>query len=156
MNKDVLECKKRALETLSSENESNQNGRKKGYVKLMTEQWIGMGYGHLSLTVQNLRDQAARLEKIRDSASNSVTISEEIEVGSEINRVEYAASQASPITNLHTANSRHVPMGPNECPENNNNNSISDPGCLPKYFCNSRPSTIFWGQRKDGNTIYIT
>ena len=69
MNKDVLKCKRRALEILSSENESHsQNGRKKGYVKPMTELWIGMGDGHLGLTGQILRDQAARLEKIRDSA----------------------------------------------------------------------------------------
>ena len=64
MNKDVLECKRKAQELAASENAPcNRNGRKKGYIKIMTELWNEKGYGNLALKSQNLRDQAARLEK---------------------------------------------------------------------------------------------
>ena len=39
------------------------SGRKKGYMYVMKELWDDLGYGELGLTAQNLRDQAARLEK---------------------------------------------------------------------------------------------
>ena len=40
-----------------------ENGRKKGYMRTMKELWDDSGFGNLELTSQNLRDQAARLEK---------------------------------------------------------------------------------------------
>ena len=40
-----------------------ENGRKKGYMRIMKELWDDSGFGNLGLTSQNLRDQAARLEK---------------------------------------------------------------------------------------------
>ena len=39
------------------------NGRKKGSIRIMNEVWDAIGYGDLGLSSQNLRDQAARLEK---------------------------------------------------------------------------------------------
>ena len=68
MDNDILQCKKKAKEIASSENPPcNENGRKRGYVGIMKEFWDGMGYLQLGLKSQNLRDQAARLEKINSN-----------------------------------------------------------------------------------------
>ena len=65
MNNDMLECKKKAKELASSENPPcSESGRKRGYVDIMKELWDGMRYVQLGLKSQNLRDQAARLEKM--------------------------------------------------------------------------------------------
>ena len=71
MNKDVLECKKKAQELVSSENPPcNENGRKRGYIDVMKELWDDMGYKNLQLKSQNLRNQASRLEKIRNNGTD--------------------------------------------------------------------------------------
>ena len=68
MNNDILECKRQAKELASSENPPcNENERKRGYVDIMKELWDGMGYAQLGLKSQNLRDQAARLEKMNNN-----------------------------------------------------------------------------------------
>ncbi|CAB4042264.1 Hypothetical predicted protein [Paramuricea clavata] len=69
MNTDLLECKKKAMEFLKSENPPcHVNGRKKGYIQVMKDLLDKKGYVHLGLKSQNLRDQAARLEKINATA----------------------------------------------------------------------------------------
>ena len=69
MNTDLLECKKKAMEFLKSENPPCYvNGRKKGYIQVMKDLWDKKGYEHLGLKSQNLRDQAARLEKTNAAA----------------------------------------------------------------------------------------
>ena len=68
MNNDILECKRKAKEFVSSEDPPcNENGRKRGSVDIMKELWDGMGYVQLGLKSQNLRDQAARLEKMNSN-----------------------------------------------------------------------------------------
>ena len=68
MNNDILECKRKAKQLASSENPPcNENGRKRGYVDIMKELWDGMGYAQLGHKSQNLRDQAARLEKMNNN-----------------------------------------------------------------------------------------
>ena len=63
-NHDILECKKQAQRLVNSENPPRfDNGRKKGYMGIMKQLWEEKGYGYLELTEQNLRDQAAKLEK---------------------------------------------------------------------------------------------
>ena len=63
MNNFLLDCKSKAKMLAESENPPRlENGRKKGYMRLMKELWDDLGYGELELTSQNLRDQAARLE----------------------------------------------------------------------------------------------
>ena len=63
MNTDLLECKKKAMEFLKSENPPCYvNGRKKGYIQVMKDLWDKKGYEHLGLKSRNLRDQAAMLE----------------------------------------------------------------------------------------------
>ena len=71
MNKDVLECKKKAQELVSSENPPcNENGRKRGYIEVMKELWDDIRYKNLQLKSQNLWDQASRLEKIRNNRTD--------------------------------------------------------------------------------------
>ena len=152
MNRDVLECKKQALESLSSNNNSTNSGRK-GYIKPMTELWIGKGYGHLGLSGQNLRDQAARLHdlEINSNASTNESFDER-----QTNEVEYATAQASQERNLHTASSLHVPGEPNNEYSENNLNFTSYPGCLPDFKSIRKPSRLSWGKKDDGSITYIT
>ena len=64
MNSDFLDCKKRVQELVKSDNPPLlENGRKMGYMRVMKDLWGEKGYGDLALTSQNLRDQAASLEK---------------------------------------------------------------------------------------------
>ena len=71
MNKDVLESKKKAQELVSSENPPcNENGRRRGYIDVMKQLWDDMGYKNLQLKSQNLRDQASRLQKIRNNGTD--------------------------------------------------------------------------------------
>ena len=77
MNNFLLDCKSKAKMLAKSENPPRlENGKKKGYMRLMKELWDGSGYGKLELTSRNLRDQAARLEKtmgdVRVAISESV------------------------------------------------------------------------------------
>lgn len=73
MNSDLLECKRMALELVKSDNPPwLESGGKMGYMQAMQVQWIEKGYGNLALTKQNLRDQAARLEKSLGSVVDTV------------------------------------------------------------------------------------
>ena len=70
MNINCLDCKRKAQELVASDNPPvNENGKRKGYIKVMKELWEARGYEKLGLTNQNLRDQAARLEKITSDTS---------------------------------------------------------------------------------------
>ena len=74
MISDLLECKKRAQELASSKEPArNTNGRKKGYMKILKERWDDLGYAGLNLTCQNLRDQAARMEKTMGNVRDTIT-----------------------------------------------------------------------------------
>ena len=56
---------------VSSENPPcNENGKKRGYIDVMKELWDDMGYKNLQLKSQNLRDQASKLEKIRNNGTD--------------------------------------------------------------------------------------
>ena len=71
MNKDVLECRKKGQELVSSENPPcNENGRRRGHIDVMKQLWDNMEYKNLQLKSQNLRDQASRLEKIRNNGTD--------------------------------------------------------------------------------------
>ena len=74
MNKDVLDCKRRAMEMISSGNPlRNENGRKSGYIEVMKRLWDEMGYENLGIKAQNLRDQAARLEGMQESSEDTTS-----------------------------------------------------------------------------------
>ena len=67
-----MECKRNAQELVSSSDAPrNKNGRKKGYIEVITDLWNAKGYEHVSIKSQNLRDQASRLEKNASSPSIS-------------------------------------------------------------------------------------
>ena len=114
MNKDILLCKRKALELIKSENPPRKDdGKKKGYIEVMKQLWEERGYFNLGLKAQNLRDQASRLEKLQESSTNqrdqenadisdNTPVSREIESGFEINEKEYARNQPRPSMNLHS------------------------------------------------------
>ena len=95
MNKDVLECKKKAQELVSSENPPcNENGRKRGYIDVMKELWDDMGYHNLQLKSQNLRDQASRLEKIRNNGTDLSVREKSVEdLGNVTSTTEYSSQE---------------------------------------------------------------
>ena len=53
-----------------------ENGKKKGYMRIIKELWDDSGFGNLEFTSQNLRDQAVRLEKTMGDVG--VVISESV------------------------------------------------------------------------------
>ena len=67
------------MEMMSSENPlRNENGKKRGYIEVMKRLWDELGYENLGIKVQNLRDQAARLEGLQEFSVD--TTSEELRV----------------------------------------------------------------------------
>lgn len=73
MNDAVLNCKHKArILVKSDEAPLSDSGRKKGYMQVMKEMWDAMGYEDFGLTSQNLRDQAARLERSMGDAASSI------------------------------------------------------------------------------------
>ena len=63
MNDALLQCKSKAVKLAKGDNPPrSENGRKIGYMSLMTDMWDELGYGHLALSSQNLRDKAAALD----------------------------------------------------------------------------------------------
>jgi len=184
MNKDVLECKRKALELVSSANPPRkQNGRKRGYIEIMKELWDEAGYYNLGIKSQNLRDQASRLEKIQELASNNTQEESLLETNSIRNRtpnsvnlsvqnnceLEGQYANSSSTTNLHTT----ISQIPKETIPNNENNAnqvsidtehaipmsnefnSAKPGSLPKYQIMERPASFYWGTSNDGSTIYM-
>ena len=74
MNADLLSCKREAVAmTLLEQPPLDGNGRKKGYIRIMSELWDAKGYGDLGLSSQNLRDQAARLKKTLEESSENLS-----------------------------------------------------------------------------------
>ena len=62
MNKDVLECKKKAQELISSENPPcNENGRKRGYIDVMKELWDDI-YGVQEFTTEDPKPTGSGIE----------------------------------------------------------------------------------------------
>ena len=73
MNADILSCKREAVPmTLLEQPPRDGNGRKKGCIRIMSELWDAKGSGDLGLSSQNLRDQAARLEKTLEESSENL------------------------------------------------------------------------------------
>ncbi len=71
MNEDLLSCKREAVAMTQMEQPPlDGNRKKKGYIKLMKELWDAKGYNDFGFSSQNLRDQAARLEKSLEQESS--------------------------------------------------------------------------------------
>ena len=105
LNRDVLECKKKAQQILSLDNPPlNQNGMKKGYIQLIKELWEDVGHGNYGLTGQNLRDQASRLEKGRNFSIGAPLHSKESkEKFDEGEAHQNAINHPKPSSILHTS-----------------------------------------------------
>ena len=89
MNRDLLECKEKALSLKSSSNPPcYQNGRKKGYMRILKDLWEDVGYVNLGLSAQNLRDHAAALTdenpQISARGDSSTVLDETEEVGASL------------------------------------------------------------------------
>ena len=86
INQDLLECRERALSLKSSSNPPcYQNGRKKGYMRILKDLWEDLGYENLGLSAQNLRDHAAAITdenpQISARGDSSTVFDETEEVG---------------------------------------------------------------------------
>ena len=172
MNKDVLECKRKAQELAASENAPcNRNGRKKGYIKIMTELWNEKGYGNLALKSQNLRDQAARLEKNQQYAATGRTVIDKsaldgsqsgfyIDYNKNSNeRIESSARQNNGVQQSQNANqsiSNLQSSGEHDLQLMALRYTSEQPGKLPDYKEFNDPSTFEWGQNSDGKTIKVS
>ena len=128
MNQTLLECKRKAQQMVKDKDPGAMDGnRKKGYMELMKELFDQHGYEQLDLSRQNLRDQAARLEKsLGDTAGNishktGKRQSNVIERNDAENIVnidnawtEQNSNETDEETNLHT-NQISIPPGPVQC-----------------------------------------
>ena len=145
MNADVLACKIEAIALTKLESPLlDQNGKKRGYIKLMEELWNAKGYGGLGFSRQNLRDQAARLEKqqrITNDNVNQTLISR-----SEVNSRQFEESEilnlfnseenygnSSQETDLHMSSSSQIPMDSTQT-ESILEDYNSLPGCLQQHY----------------------
>ena len=177
MNKDLLECKKRAKELVASETPPcNENGRKKGYIEVMKQLWDERGYDHLRIRSQNLRDQASRLEKMEYSSMEksqddlSGLNYERDDRNKEMHqRTLYGFSQQEPelinSSNIsQNANSSftllnqdlHMTKSTQQIPGDDHDQTAErPPGCIPEFFSTSKPNTIKWGKRSDGSEICL-
>ena len=184
MNIDCLDCKRKAQELITSENPPvNENGRRKGYIKVMKELWEAKGYEKLGLTSQNLRDQAARLEKISRAASGQsrsnrtdvITTSEGTEISeTRVKNRDFVISQSSAaiITTIEHVDSTHANLhemvGDLNDDDNKelqyeglSNETIEYQGenngvqYLPEYNKIETPTSIEWGKSENGLPIFI-
>ena len=184
MNIDCLNCKRKAQELIASENPPvNENGRRKGYIKVMKELWEAKGYEKLGLTSQNLRDQAPILEKIisdtsgqsRSNRTDVITGSKSRELGetgvqnrySTISRTMAAIDTTTEHIDLTHAN-LHETVGdfneddneelqyeglPNETIDYQRENTSAQ--YLPEYNRIDIPASIKWGKSDNGFPILI-
>ena len=182
MNLDCLDCKRKAHIMISSKDPPlNENGRRKGYIKVMKELWEKRGYANLGLTSQNLRDHAARLEKtmgnmsgningdgdIRLEDTNASTKEGQEEIEAENQDIEALLTANANLTisniNLHETveefddqykdETRSYVNAQSETREN-----VIEEGAstrLPEYNTVDTPATIEWGKYEDGAPIRI-
>ena len=159
MNKDVLDCKRKALEMVESDNPPRKDdGRKKGYIELMKQLWDESGYLYLGIKAQNLRDQAARLEKCQESPDNTtleesllekssrntqtLTGFENYNIGTNQNNDNNGSQVSTP--DLHTPTAVQVPeeQPVEERDEINKILSTEMPGSLPEFTPVQTPHSI--------------
>ena len=99
MHQYLLECKEKAVSLKSSSNPPcYQNGRKKGYMRILKDLWEDFGYENLGLSAQNLHDHAAAItddnSQISARGDSSTTLDETEETGasmlSQTESIEFA------------------------------------------------------------------
>ena len=143
----------------------------------MKQLWDDMGYKNLQLKSQNLRDQAPRLEKIRNNGTDlsirerSVEDFRNITSTSEYSSQENIESESqnsqkresgnannSPTSglNLHSAEPQQIPekSGVTMCDWSDVSDDV--PEYLSNYATVNLPASINWGRNSDGEMIAIT
>jgi len=110
MNRDLLEYKEKAV---SLENSSNppcyQNGRKKGYMRILKDLLEDLGYENLGLSVQYLRDHAAAITdknpQISAEGDSSTTLDETGKTSasmlSQTESIEFAEREGENLSNVN-------------------------------------------------------
>lgn len=116
MNRDLLKCKREAQMLVASDDPPrNTDGWKKVYMKVMQELWNGKGYAGLNLSCQNLRDQAAQVERSLGNVRDEIVTSLGGRAGEQVqddlicdSRAEVNVEQLNQDTeaDLHTSSSQ--------------------------------------------------
>ena len=141
----------------------------------MKELWDQMGYVQLGLKSQNLRDQAARLEKMNSNATtrtderyatidailsttrSDCTTQDFAENESQSNQDVEGENGNSTVIDLDldmTGNKQGVEERKDTI--DNSPQVLNDvPGCLPEYTEIRRPHTVTWDRNSDGEIITI-
>ena len=170
-------ARKKRRSFFSSENPPcNKNGRKRGYIDVMKELWDDMGNKNLQLNRQNLRDQASRLEKIRNNgtdlsirersvedlgnitSTSEYSSQENIENESQNNQNRESGNSNSPTRglDLHSAEPQQIPEESRVTMGDWPDVSHDVPECLPNYTTVKLPASVNWGRNSDGAMITIT
>ena len=164
---------------VASENPPRKDdGRKRGYIKVMKQLWEESGYQNLGLKAQNLRYQAFEgLEKLQEgsaiatleeslleiSSRNTQTLTGMVNCDAENNQncddqeSHYANFSSTSTLDLHTPTALQVPE---EQPINEHNDEFKDilctelPGSLPEFTPANISQTIVWSQSSE-NVITV-
>ena len=75
INSDLLNCKRRAKEMANSSDPPRySDGQKRGYMSIMKELWDQSGYSGLNISDQNLRNQAAYVERSLGNVAETIRV----------------------------------------------------------------------------------
>ena len=73
INTKLFECKREAKDLVQSKDPPRkEDGKKEGYMAIMKQLWDNSEFADLNISTQNLRDQAARIEKSLGSAGATI------------------------------------------------------------------------------------
>lgn len=172
MNLDCLDSKRKALDMIGSENPPlNENGKRRGYIKVMKELWDERGYEYLGLSCQNLRDQAARLEK---TMGDTIVINSGNGIKENVETTEGSLNYGSSSGSQHksSSGSQHDiqfddiidnaiedqyedTMRSLRSTSANSQEGVTINTSLPEHEITEKPAIIKWGKDKNGVLINI-
>ena len=143
MNNILLDCKSKAQALVKSENPPRlDNGRKKGYMRVMKELRDEAGFENLALTSQNLQDQAAKLKKSIGLRAGSEEADESEGGTSEVNVCNVQASSfvinQHENAGLHTVADENSLEGPGS-ELSQDTRDLIDSSCLILVYVNTSP-----------------
>lgn len=170
MNKDLVDCKRKARELVSSDNPPcNENGKRRGYIEIMKELWDGLRlYGHLQLKSQNLQDQAWRPEKVNNSGGDVSTAG--MNYGVDIRDVTIHGNQnmrfqveenenayfSGRVSDLHITGTEQIAVVREKSTCNSLEVCNDAPGRLPEYMPIDMPPIVSWGMNNAAHDITVS